>query len=352
MNMIQTKGKNILVHRRSPVTTLKEMLRATSRTFALGIERLPGTLGTSVMIAYLLLRVSDYFEDDDNLSNVDKLYLLEAWDSILAGHGDITQLVARITQPDGSNPDKMVALHAAQVLEGLNALPSIVQSIIVRNVRDTTRGMAKWIECGPLFEDECDLDSYMYEVAGRVGYLLTELFAWHSSYIRLRREALMPLAREFGLALQTVNVIRGLHEDFDRGWIYIPNSYCSPLQIEREELFQPDKLSVAMQVLLKLADKADRHLDSAMNYLKALPPWQYGIRLFCVYPLMFAVRTLAVSRHNREVWSGEVKISRKEVFRIVRDTTLWSWSNAWLDNYYQKLRTISASPIGSPDHFV
>ena len=82
-----------------------------------------------------------------------------------------------------------------------------------------------------------------------------------------------------------------------------------------------------------------------MKYLKALPPWQYGVRLFCVYPLMFAVSTLAVSRHNPRVWSGEVKITRAEVLRIVRDTTLWSWSNAWLDNYYHKLGTISADRI-------
>ena len=155
----------------------------------------------------------------------------------------------------------------------------------------------------------------------------------------------MPLAHEFGLALQTVNVIRGLREDYERGWIYIPKSFCSALQIKPEELFHPDKLPVAMQVLLKLTDKADQHLDSALKYLKALPPWQYGIRLFCVYPLMFAVRTLAVCRHNYEVWSSEVKITREEVVRIVRDTTLWSWSNTWLDNYYHKLRTISAQPV-------
>lgn len=325
--------------------TLKEMLRATSRTFSIGIERLPGILGTSVMIAYLLLRVSDYFEDDDNISDTDKVHLLEMWDTVLAGRGDVTQLVARITSSDESNPDKTVARHVVQVLDALYALPPHIQSIIIKHIRNTTQGMAYWVARGPIVEDEGDMDRYMHEVAGRVGYLLTELFSWHSTYIKLRKEALMPLAREFGLALQTVNIIRGLREDFERGWIFIPKSFCSALQIKREELFHPDKLHVSMQVLLKLTSKADQHLEAAMKYLKALPPWQYGIRLFCVYPLMFAVRTLALSRQNREVWRGEVKMTRDEVARIVRDTTLWSWSNAWLDNYYHKLRTFSTQPV-------
>lgn len=317
--------------------TLKEMLRATSRTFSIGIERLPGMLGTSVMIAYLLLRVSDYFEDDDNLSNRDKVHFLETWDSVLAGQSDVTQLVGRITSPDSSNPDKTVARHAAQVLDALHSLPPNVQAIIISNVRNTTQGMAHWVARGPLVEDEADMDNYMHEVAGRVGYLLTDLFSWHSTYIHYRKAALMPLAREFGLALQTVNVIRGLREDYERGWIFVPRSFCSDLFINREELFHPEKLQAAMEVLLKLTNKADHHLESALRYLKALPPWQYGIRLFCVYPLMFAVRTLAISRGNRAVLLGEVKITRDEVKRIVRDTTLWGWSNSWLDSYYRKL---------------
>lgn len=317
--------------------TLKEMLLATSRTFAVGIERLPGSLGTSVMVAYLLLRVSDYFEDDDDISIQEKVELLETWDGILAGHGDVAQLVAQITAPDGANPDKIVAQHATQVLDALYSLPPQNQSIIISSVRNTTQGMARWVARGPLIENEGDMDNYMHEVAGRVGYLLTELFSVHSTYIRFRKDTLMPLAHEFGLALQTVNVIRGLREDFDRGWIYIPNTFCSALQIDPAELFLPENLPGAMQVLLKLTDKADRHLASALQYLKALPPWQHGIRLFCAYPLLFAARTLAVSRQNQEVWRSEVKITRDEVARIVRDTTVWGWSNGWLDQYYHKL---------------
>lgn len=321
--------------------TLNEMLRATSRTFAIGIERLPGVLGSAVMVAYLLLRVSDYFEDDESISDDEKVALLKQWDTVLAGDSEISELTAKIVEPNGSNPDGVVAWHAAQVLDALHALPPTLQSIIVKHVRDTTQGMAQWVKRGPQVADEGDMDNYMHEVAGRVGYLLTDLFSWHSRYIRWHRNALMPLAREFGLALQTVNIIRGLHEDYERGWIFVPDSFCTALEITRENLFQPEYSSQSLEVLKKLTDKADHHLEAAMEYLKALPPWQYSIRLFCVYPLMFAVRTLAISRQNAAVLSGEVKMTRDEVARIVRDTTLWSWSNFWLDEYYQKLRVVA-----------
>lgn len=323
------------------MTTLRELLRAASRTFALGIERLPGVLGDAVMVAYLLLRVSDYLEDNEDMPADRKVALLNLWDEVLAGRADVAQLTALLGVTDGSNPDAVVAEHAAEVIARLRALPPEVQAPIISNVRDSTQGMARWVARGPVVDDEADMDDYMHEVAGRVGYLLTHLFAWYSYYVRLHKDALMPLAREFGLALQTVNVIRGLREDYQRGWIFVPRSFCRLVNISREDLFRPEHRAEAIQVLDMLADKAERHLRAAMTYLKALPPWQHSIRLFCIFPLMFAVRTLAISRKNHSVLESEAKISREDVKRIVRDTTLWGWSNLWLDHYYRQLSTVS-----------
>ncbi|MEK7324851.1 MAG: squalene/phytoene synthase family protein, partial [Chloroflexota bacterium] len=208
------------------MTTLRELLRAASRTFALGIERLPGVLGDAVMVAYLLLRVSDYLEDNEEMPPDQKVALLNLWDDVLAGRADVAQLTALLGVTDGSNPDAVVAEHAAEVIARLRALPPEVQAPIISNVRDSTQGMARWVARGPVVDNEADMDDYMHEVAGRVGYLLTHLFAWYSYYVRLHKDALMPLAREFGLALQTVNVIRGLREDHQRGWIFVPRSFC------------------------------------------------------------------------------------------------------------------------------
>ncbi len=320
--------------------SLRAMLRTASRTFALGIERLPGVLGEAVMVAYLLLRVSDYLEDNHEMGTAQKVALLRLWDQILAEEAGVRDLTSQLGRADPNNPDAIVAQHAEDVIARLRSLPPEAQEPIINNVRESTRGMARWVARGPVVGNEAELDDYMFEVAGRVGYLLTQLFAWYSLYIRWQKDTLMPLAREFGLALQTVNVIRGLREDYERGWIFVPESFCAAVNISREQLFQPEHRAEAMKVLDMLADKAERHLHAALTYLKSLPPWQHSIRLFCIFPLMFAVRTLAISRRNYQVLESEAKITREEVKQIVRDSTLWGWSNLWLDHYYRRLSVV------------
>lgn len=323
------------------MTTLRDLLRSASRTFAIGIEQLPGVLCDAGTVAYLLLRVSDYLEDNEDMDTENKVRLLNVWVEILRGNAKSEELTSQIEDVDTSNPDAVVAQHAADILARLSTLPEEVQEIITHHVIHSTFGMARWVKRGPQVNDESDLDDYMFEVAGRVGYLLTHLFAWYSSTIRHRKEILLPLAREFGLALQTVNVIRGLRKDYERGWVFVPKKFLAQVNLTPHELFQPENRAEAIQVLDMLADKAERHLRAALTCIKTLPPWQHRIRLACIFPLMFAIRTLAISRRNAQVFEDEAKISREEVRQIVMDSKLWGWSNLWLDNYSQKLNVVT-----------
>jgi len=322
------------------MTSLRDLLRSASRTFAIGIEQLPGVLCDAGTVAYLLLRVSDYLEDNEDMDAEKKVRLLNVWVEILQGNAASEELTEHIQNVDTTNPDAVVAQHAGDILMRLATLPQEVQEIITDHVIHSTIGMARWVERGPQVDDEADLDDYMFEVAGRVGYLLTHLFAWYSSTIRNRKDRLLPLAREFGLALQTVNVIRGLRKDYERGWVFVPRKYLAQVHLTEHELFQPENRAAAIQVLDMLADKAERHLHAALTCVKTLPPWQHRIRLACIFPLMFAIRTLAISRRNAHVFEDEAKISRDEVKQIVVDSKLWGWSNAWLDNYFQKLNVL------------
>jgi farnesyl-diphosphate farnesyltransferase len=324
----------------------RDLLRIASRTFAIGIERLPGVLCEATTVAYLLLRVSDYLEDNEEMHSDDKVRLLNLWVNVLREKADIAELTDGLTNADTSNPDAIVAQHSQEILLHLRSLPMQVQEIIVHHVIKSTQGMARWTKQGPKVDDENDLDDYMFEVAGRVGYLVTQLFAWYSMHIRKREKEIMPLAREFGLGLQTVNVIRGMREDFDRGWIYIPRNFLQEMNLSSEQLFDPDHRQQALKVLDLMTDKAERHLRQALQYVKALPWWQHGIRLGCIFPLMFAIRTLAISRRNAQVFESEAKMTREEVKRIVMQATLWGWSNSWLDSYYKKLNVVTEEQVG------
>jgi farnesyl-diphosphate farnesyltransferase len=323
------------------MVTLRDLLRSASRTFAIGIEQLPGVLCDAATVAYLLLRVSDYLEDNEDMGPENKVRLLNLWVEILEGNAKSEELTSQIQDVNTFNPDAMVAQHAEDILTRLATLPQEVQEIITQHVIHSSLGMARWVERGPQVNDETDMDDYMFEVAGRVGYLLTHLFAWYSLTIRNRKDVLLPLAREFGLALQTVNVIRGLRKDYERGWVFVPQKFLAQVNLTAQELFQPEYRAQAIQVLDMLADKAERHLHVALTCVKTLPPWQHRIRLACIFPLMFAIRTLAISRRNVQVFENEAKISRAEVKQIVTDSMLWGWSNIWLDSYYQKLTVMA-----------
>jgi len=314
-----------------------EMLRAVSRTFALSIERLPSELRDMVATAYLLFRVSDCLEDNESLLSNHKAELLRLWARVLTDSMPVTSLTGEIIHLDQSDPEVYVAQHAEQLLEGLRRFPRPIQEIITSHVNETSLGMARWQEIGPEVRDEEEMDDYMHQVAGRVGYLLTDLFAWYSPVIRERKERMLPLARHFGLALQTVNIIRGLRKDYERGWVYVPRSFYEPLGLTRDSLFAGENAPKVLRIIDRLADKAETHLLYGLDYIMSIPKWLHGIRLACMWPLLFAARTLAVSRNNIDVVLHESKITRGEVKKIIRDTTLFGWSNSWLRNYYDRM---------------
>lgn len=318
-----------------------DLLRATSRTFALSIEGLPPLLREQVAVAYLLFRVSDYLEDHETLDPSDKVRLLERWESAItrpALRGVFRDELALVPHRE-DDAEAVVAREFAMLLEALDGFPDEVRRAITGRVRETTRGMARWQARGPVVEDEADMDDYMHHVAGLVGYLVTDLFSIHFASVAGRRDLLMPLAREFGLALQCVNILRGLRKDYDRGWIFVPRSFCAAYGLLTTDLFRRSEQCRAMRVVADLVAKAERHLKAGLAYVRLLPRRLHSVRLACMWPLLFAARTIAATRDNPGVLTGEVKITRRTVKRIVGTSTLLGWSNAWLSGYTNHLLT-------------
>ncbi len=322
-----------------------QMLRGVSRTFALSIEQLPRDLREATANAYLLLRVSDCLEDHETMPAHRKSYLLRLWADVLAGKETAVRLTDSIADLDGSDPEVNVAQNAGMLLDWLRKLPAGLQEPILTRVRRSTLGMARWQDHGPFVEDEAALDDYMHEVAGRVGYLVTDLFAWHSARIRERREALMPLARQCGLALQTVNIIRGIPKDYQRGWVFVPQTFMQEVGLTRATLLDPAYLEQSLLATNKLVTKAVRHLDHGLAYIALFPRRFHGIRLSLMWPFFFAVATLEQSRGNANVLLSEAKIGRDQVKHIILQTKAFGWSNRWLASYYGRLSRPFPHPV-------
>ena len=314
-----------------------EMLRNVSRTFSLSIEQLPQELRETVTVAYLLFRISDCLEDHAELVAERKATLLRLWGDIVTGSRPARDLITQISELDDNDPEVYVARRADIVMKYLNNIPEQPRKILASHVHETSQGMARWQEHGPFVNTEEEMDDYMHQVAGRVGYLLTDIFSWYSPAINKIRESLIPLGREFGLALQTVNIIRGLRKDYERGWVFVPATFFEKIGLSREEFFGKTNMDKALSVIKLLVDKAKRHLNNGLTFITLLPRKERHIRLFCIWPLLFAVKTLALSRNNPEVLTSETKITRHQVKNIVLVSSVLCWSNFCLSCYYHYL---------------
>jgi farnesyl-diphosphate farnesyltransferase len=313
------------------------MVEIVSRTFALSIKNLPRTLREAVGLSYLLFRVSDCVEDHADMDAGCKAELLEIWEQVLRGNEAPTAFTGRISDLDSSDPEVYVANQAGDLIDYLHTMSPELQGYIVDRCGRSALGMARWQRQGPLVDTVDELDDYMHQVAGIVGYLMTDIYTWYYPLLYEKKDAMMPVSHQVGLGLQTVNVIRGLRSDLARGWIFVPKEFLDQVGITRQQFFEPAYEVQAMQVVNMLVQKAEWHLDYGLEYISAFPRRLRQVRLANIWPLFFAIKTLALSRDNIEVVRTEVKITRDDVKQIMRKTSLRGWSDRWLREYYEHL---------------
>jgi farnesyl-diphosphate farnesyltransferase len=326
------------------------MLPRVSRTFALCIRLLPRPLDRTTLVAYLLCRIADTLEDSERLYPEEKRRLLGLWSECLA-HGaevDPSFIIQAFVSP--ANDEERLVHQADRVLREFRRLSADQRAAIRPWVREMCSGMAQFVggyrtagaRSGGLesLATLADLDRYCYYVAGTVGHLLTELFHLHSrgtSGERYRR--LKALATSFGRGLQLVNIIKDVSEDRRRGLSFVPRQLCEIFGIRPEELSEERHQDSARRIMLALIRKAKLHLNDALTYTTLLPRRQYGIRLFCLTALYFAVRTLRLAENGDRLFdpAHKVKISRAQVRRTVLAARLVAPSNALLKAYFRNL---------------
>lgn len=260
-----------------------QILQQTSRTFYIPIVRLPSGLQQAVASAYLCMRAIDEIEDHPELDNPTKAKLLQIISITLQAAGE------------GFTVNEFLTLNAYQSL-----LPEVTLRIgewallapetIAPRIWDATAAMAdrmaQWASSTWKVHTEADLNRYTFGVAGAVGLLLSDLWAWYDGTQTNRAHAL-----GFGRGLQAVNILRNRTEDLARGVNFFPDSW----QEKDMHMY------------------ARRNLSLADAYTNALP---HGPALdFCQIPLTLAHATLDTLAR------GELKLSRNNVIALIEQVT-------------------------------
>lgn len=321
------------------------MLPRVSRTFAACIHLLPQPLQHRVLIAYLLCRIADTVEDCAAMPAERKRALLARVRACLDEGGPGAGPVAEAFPAPGS-ADELLVREADRTLREFRAFPRQARDAIRPWVQEMCDGMAGFAALQPrpgefqALQRVEDLDRYCWYVAGTVGHLLTDLFRVHSPRVDAARyERMKALATDFGLGLQLVNIIKDVADDRARGWSFVPRELCAPCGLQPEQLLDADRAQHAAEAMRRMIAKAESHLGRALDYTLALPAYDYRMRLFCLAPLYFAVRTLSLAARDPRLLdpSHKVKITRQEVYRTLAAGYLVAPSDRLVAAYYRVL---------------
>jgi farnesyl-diphosphate farnesyltransferase len=284
------------------MTTLEDLLENTSRTFALSIPVLPEPTRRQVMIAYLLFRIADTFEDAAHWPPEKRIEALDEFRDLLAdfSSGKVSRLAEKWTA-DGASPHpgyRELIAQAPFVLDAFSTLDPEAIVSIGGHVSRSAEGMAGFVarsEGGILaLKSLEDLRGYCYAVAGIVGEMLSELFL-------LKRDILIPAApylraraATFGEALQLVNILKDASVDVSEGRSYLPKGVprADVFALARKDLAVAGEYTVALQ--------------------RAGAP--RGLVEFCALPVELAWATL---RKVEERGPGS-KVSHLELYAIRR----------------------------------
>lgn len=300
------------------------ILQGVSRTFALTIPSLPEGLRIPVTNAYLLCRIADTIEDDADALPAHKrqwsarfIDTIRGYDDPIAFGRDIAPLLAEPTL----DAERRLIENTDQVIQITHSFAPAQRKALERCVTLMSVGMHRFQRsagCQGLPRMR-DLDLYCYFVAGVVGEMLTELFCAHDPEIAERKALLMRLAPSFGQGLQMTNILKDIWDDHERGVCWLPREAFELHPEQNSDLIASIPDDELQRGIQRLALVAHGHLRNALEFTLLVPKRQRGIRRFCLWALGMAVPTLDnIFVHSDFRTSAEVKISRKQVRRIVR----------------------------------
>jgi farnesyl-diphosphate farnesyltransferase len=332
-----------------------EILPEVSRTFAISIRFLPGTLGRAVLTAYLLCRIADTIEDDNSTAPAKRAELLEAFLRTLDDREAADAFPALVTELRGDAAHIALIARADLVLVLFRTLPQRTRDRVAHWVREMGLGMAKFVRTYPggiRIQTLAEYREYCYYVAGTVGCLLTELWHLHAPAVGKREfERLWVKCQAFGEALQTVNILKDIAWDAQHeNSIYIPAHDLAAHGSGHDTLLSPQHIEHNHKAVVHFIELARTDLDEALEYILMIPRRAVAIRAFCVLPLLFAYATLRDLSGSRAMLTvgGQVKISRREVKNLMFAGLLSLLSNTALRRLVRrvKVRPFTLVPAG------
>ena len=328
------------------------VLRSVSRSFYLSIRFLPTRLREPVALAYLLARTTDTVADTARISAVLRIETLQTLSNAIQGkvsRNVIVDLVASFAPLQGDAAERTL-------LESLpDCLGWLEQSEIAD--RDDVRAVLSKITQGQMLDlhrfdnpeeiralrTGADLDEYTYLVAGCVGEFWTRVCFRHVlNFAEMPEEKMSTLAKQYGKALQLINILRDAGSDLRAGRCYFPEEELTSARMTAAQiLLEPERFR---PIYLSWVEKAERGLESGMQYSRAIQ--NRRVRAATVLPALIGARTLALLREaSISMLDRRVKVSRREVRGIIASLAITLASRSQIDAIFGRAKVLRSSMI-------
>ena len=329
------------------------MLPNVSRSFALCIRILPAPLNGQMMLSYLVFRVIDTVEDS-SASLAMKKRMFAEFLSLLSrrnANGSAAEACAKrmLAKLDYTYEKELLAALPTLV-RAYRSLPAGARKAISRRARVMARGMCEF-QKKPI-ETFADQDRYSYYVAGIIGHLFNDLLEFNKIITSKLKRRLSRFARQFGLALQKVNILRDIADDVASHRYYWPKRLLAKYGLSYANICSAENREKALSVLQEQIKDARAYIDAAMQYILLLPKKALQVRMFCLIPLFMAIESYVKCMDNSDVFvSGKkVKISRERVGDIVAKSGMWGANNERLVKWF--IASMGSVPGGVSDFAV
>jgi farnesyl-diphosphate farnesyltransferase len=342
---------------------LQQILKKVSRSFYLSLIILPRAVREPVSLAYLFCRAADTIADTRILPVAERQQALDLFRQQFLldtpSFDELEGLCDKLRPYQAEEGERQLLYHVADCFRLFLCLSSADQHLLRELVTTLTQGMAMDLAHFPTetvmgvraLPDLKALDLYTYYVAGVVGEFWTKMHAAHLPAMQTRDvPALCDLGIRFGKGLQMTNVLKDLGRDLHQGRCYVPQSCLYAFHINLQELLQAETLDKLRPLLDALTWYTLAHLDCAHRYILALPRRTLRLRLSCMWPLLFALQTLAVIRCSERVLQPQarIKISRLDVYRIMTCSLGCLLSPRLFAWYYARRRQHLTALLGAP----
>ena len=286
---------------------VERLTRARARNFSYGIMLLPKWKRRAIAAIYAFAREVDDIADDPGLDDATKRERLEG-------------LRARL---DGDAPDESMLVALADARRRFPIPATALHDLVEGGLQDTQQTRYATFE---------ELAAYCRRVAGAVGVACVAVYGATGAQRRPRsgrgggsgnRVEVPPaessdayrLAETLGVALQLINIIRDVAEDWGLGRVYLPQDELARFGVSEEDIGAGRCTTEWRALMAHQAQRARAHLAEGRMLLPRLD--RRSAACVAAFANLYAVTLDRIEERGFDVFDGPPQLSPLTKLRIV-----------------------------------